>query len=77
MHYTDAVRKVLGVRAQAITRIRTNCPSINLMLKKENKCPSLQLSGRGQRLPTACLSVDPQDLRALEKNGIWLVGEQE
>ena len=52
MHYTDDVRKVLGVRAQAITRIRTNCPSFNLMLKKEEKkkkCPSLHLPGRGQR----------------------------
>ena len=63
MHYTDDVRKVLGVRAQAITRIRTNCPSFNLMLKKEEKkknaLPSIyQAEGRGERAQIAyCLPL--------------------
>lgn len=30
MHYTDELwKEALGVRAQVITRIRTNCPGLN------------------------------------------------
>lgn len=73
--------KVLGVRAQAITGTRINCPSLNLVLKKKKKkYPSLQLlersQGRERGLLIACPSLDLQDLRAQAKNGIWLVGEQ-
>lgn len=68
-------------KGPTITRARTNCPSLHLVPKKKNTpFPPVvreRSEGRGHRLLIACLSMGPQDLGTLEKNGIWLVGEHE
>lgn len=66
MHYTDE----LWTKGPT-TRVRTNCPSLNLVLrKKTTSSPPLvreRSEGRGHRLFIACLSMGLQHLGNTEK----------
>lgn len=59
---------------------QTDCPSLDLVLKKGiTPFPRLLVrsEGRGHRVLIAGLFLGLQHLGTLEKNGIWLVGEHE